>query len=197
MKPIKKKFFKSCVYFPPPLAADGGARDRQRGDPQAGAQRRRRLRDRQRKIPGEDNTLIDEAIKKKERKKERRRAYSPCFPTKKINSFFNRQIFEQVIPTSVCFDALMCGLKKKSRFFSLCVLSQAALDDVESRRQEVLAEVRRRRDEKKKVLEEQMQIIQQERTKVDQDVKVREKKKPPLDPTGLLAIFPEPESDRS
>ena len=51
-------------------------------------------------------------------------------------------------------------------------LSQAVLDDVELRRQDVLGEVRRRRDEKKKVLEEQLQIIQQERTKVDQDVKV-------------------------
>ena len=36
-----------------------------------------------------------------------------------------------------------------------------------------LFQVKRKRDEKKKVLEEQLQIIQQEKAKVDQDVKVR------------------------
>ena len=37
---------------------------------------------------------------------------------------------------------------------------------------QVLAEVREKRDEKKKVLEEQLQIIQGEKQKVDQDVQV-------------------------
>ncbi len=50
---------------------------------------------------------------------------------------------------------------------------QTVVDDVEKARQEVLAEVRRTRDEKKKVLEEQLQIIQAEKGKVDTDVKVR------------------------
>ena len=37
----------------------------------------------------------------------------------------------------------------------------------------MLADVREKRDEKKKVLEEQLQIIQGEKQKVDQDVQVR------------------------
>ena len=37
---------------------------------------------------------------------------------------------------------------------------------------QVLSEVREKRDEKKKVLEEQLQIIQGEKQKVDQDVQV-------------------------
>ena len=46
------------------------------------------------------------------------------------------------------------------------------MDAVEKQRQEVLSEVRNRRDEKRKVLDEQLQIIQQERSKVDTDVQV-------------------------
>ncbi len=49
---------------------------------------------------------------------------------------------------------------------------QAVIESVEKRRQEVLEEVRQKRDEKKKVLDEQLQIIQAEKEKVDQDVRV-------------------------
>jgi hypothetical protein len=52
---------------------------------------------------------------------------------------------------------------------------QAVLENVEKQRQGVLANVREKRDEKKKVLEEQIQIIQAEKEKVDQDVRVRNK----------------------
>ncbi len=48
------------------------------------------------------------------------------------------------------------------------------IDRVERQRAEALSEVKSTRDQKRKVLEEQLDIIQQERTKVDQDVKVRE-----------------------
>ncbi len=51
---------------------------------------------------------------------------------------------------------------------------QAVIDRVERQRAEALSEVKSTRDQKRKVLEEQLDIIQQERTKVDQDVKVRE-----------------------
>lgn len=47
---------------------------------------------------------------------------------------------------------------------------QAALDAVEQKRQEVLGEVKLRRDEKRKVLDEQLNIIQAEKRKVDTDV---------------------------
>ncbi len=53
-------------------------------------------------------------------------------------------------------------------------LLQAVIDRVERQRAEALSEVKSTRDQKRKVLEEQLDIIQQERTKVDQDVKVRE-----------------------
>lgn len=49
---------------------------------------------------------------------------------------------------------------------------QTVIDAIEKKRQEVLSDVCKRRDEKKKVLEEQLQIIQQERANVDSDVKV-------------------------
>jgi len=44
------------------------------------------------------------------------------------------------------------------------------LKSVEKRREEVLLEVKRKKDEKKKVLEEQLKIIQTEKTEVDADV---------------------------
>ena len=49
---------------------------------------------------------------------------------------------------------------------------QVVLDAIEAKRQEVLADVTRRRDEKKKILEDQLQMIQAERSKVDSDVQV-------------------------
>ena len=47
---------------------------------------------------------------------------------------------------------------------------QAALDAIESKRQDVLSEVKRKRDDKKKVLEDQINIIKAEKSKVDSDV---------------------------
>ena len=41
---------------------------------------------------------------------------------------------------------------------------------LESKRQEVLTEVKRKRDDKKKVLEDQLNIIKAEKSKVDSDV---------------------------
>ena len=46
------------------------------------------------------------------------------------------------------------------------------IEAVESKRQEVLNDVRRKRDEKKNVLDEQLKIIQTEKSKVDSDVQV-------------------------
>ena len=57
-------------------------------------------------------------------------------------------------------------------FETVNVQFQAVLDGVEKTRQEVLADVRRKKDEKKKILEEQLNIIQSEKNKVDADVKV-------------------------
>lgn len=59
-----------------------------------------------------------------------------------------------------------------SAFETVNARFQSVLDDVERRRQDVLSEVRRKRDEKRKVLEEQLEIIQAEKNKVDTDVKV-------------------------
>ena len=50
---------------------------------------------------------------------------------------------------------------------------------------QVLAEVREKRDEKKKVLEEQLQIIQGEKQKVDQDVQVRN---PSIMPSTIVTV---------
>ena len=44
---------------------------------------------------------------------------------------------------------------------------------MDRRREQVLAEVKRRKDEKKKVLEEQLKLIQTEKSQVDKDVQVR------------------------
>ena len=60
-----------------------------------------------------------------------------------------------------------------SAFDVVNVRFQSVLDHVERARQEALQAVRDKRDEKKKVLEDQMQIIQAEKTKVASDVKVR------------------------
>merc|ERR1719220_3293128 len=49
-------------------------------------------------------------------------------------------------------------------------LFDSVVDAVEKRREEVLLEVKRKKDEKKKVLEEQLKIIQTEKTEVDADV---------------------------
>ena len=49
---------------------------------------------------------------------------------------------------------------------------QAILDGVEKTRQEVLSDIKRKKEEKKKILEEQLNIIQSEKNKVDADVKV-------------------------
>ena len=49
----------------------------------------------------------------------------------------------------------------------------------------MLADVREKRDEKKKVLEEQLQIIQGEKQKVDQDVQVRN---PSIMPSTIVTV---------
>ena len=46
------------------------------------------------------------------------------------------------------------------------------IDCVEQARQDVLNEVKRKRDEKRKILEEQINIIQAEKAKVDSDIQV-------------------------
>ncbi len=43
---------------------------------------------------------------------------------------------------------------------------------MERRREEVLAEVKHKKDEKKKVLEEQLKLINTEKSQVDKDVQV-------------------------
>lgn len=48
---------------------------------------------------------------------------------------------------------------------------QAVLDQVENTRHVVLAEVKRKKDEKRKILDEQLNIIQSEKNKVNADVK--------------------------
>lgn len=57
-----------------------------------------------------------------------------------------------------------------SAFENVNARFQAALDAIESKRQEVLSEVKRKRDDKKKVLEDQLNIIKAEKSKVDSDV---------------------------
>jgi len=57
-----------------------------------------------------------------------------------------------------------------SAFENVNARFQAALDAIESKRQEVLSEVKRKRDDKKKVLEDQLNIIKAEKAKVDSDV---------------------------
>ena len=49
---------------------------------------------------------------------------------------------------------------------------KAVLDAIEQKRQDVLADVKLRRDEKKKILEDQLRLIQAEKSKVDSDVQV-------------------------
>jgi hypothetical protein len=49
---------------------------------------------------------------------------------------------------------------------------QTVLDSIEKKRQEVLDNVKVTRDDKKKLLEDQQQIIQAEKSKVDADVQV-------------------------
>ena len=49
---------------------------------------------------------------------------------------------------------------------------KAALDAIEAKRQDVFADVKLRRDEKKKILEDQLRLIQAEKSKVDSDVQV-------------------------
>lgn len=46
------------------------------------------------------------------------------------------------------------------------------LDAIEQKRQDVLGDVKLRRDEKKKILEDQLRLIQAEKSKVDSDVQV-------------------------
>ena len=50
---------------------------------------------------------------------------------------------------------------------------QAVIDCVEQARQEVLSDVKRKRDEKRKILDEQINIIQAEKAKVDTDIQVK------------------------
>ena len=49
---------------------------------------------------------------------------------------------------------------------------QAVIDCVEQARQEVLSDVKRKRAEKRKILDEQINIIQAEKAKVDTDIQV-------------------------
>ena len=58
-------------------------------------------------------------------------------------------------------------------FEKVNVQFQAILDGVEKTRQSVLAEVKRKKEEKRKILDEQINIIQSEKNKVDGEVKVR------------------------
>ena len=62
-----------------------------------------------------------------------------------------------------------------SAFDTVNARFQSVLDHVEAARQEALGAVRDKRDEKKRVLDEQLQIIQAEKTKVDTDVKVKKR----------------------
>jgi len=56
-------------------------------------------------------------------------------------------------------------------FEKINVQFQAILDGVEKTRQTVLADVKRKKDEKRKILDEQLNIIQSEKSKVDAEVK--------------------------
>ena len=56
-------------------------------------------------------------------------------------------------------------------FEKINVQFQAILDGVERTRQEVLNEAKRKKDEKRKILDKQLNIIQSEKNKVDQEVK--------------------------
>ena len=75
------------------------------------------------------------------------------------NDIVNEEIHKLSHNADACFERV------NARF-------QSVIDCVEQQRQEVLSEVRSKRDEKKKVLEDQLQIIQQEKSKVDSDVQV-------------------------
>lgn len=57
-----------------------------------------------------------------------------------------------------------------SAFEQVNVRFQAVIDCVEQARQDVLADVKRKRDEKRKILDEQINIIQAEKAKVDADI---------------------------
>ena len=57
-------------------------------------------------------------------------------------------------------------------FFQVNVRFQAVIDCVEQARQDVLNDVKRKRDEKRKILDEQINIIQAEKAKVDTDIQV-------------------------
>ncbi len=58
-------------------------------------------------------------------------------------------------------------------FLQVNVRFQAVIDCVEQARQDVLNDVKRKRDEKRKILDEQINIIQAEKAKVDTDIQVR------------------------
>ena len=57
-------------------------------------------------------------------------------------------------------------------FEKINVQFQSILDGVEKTRQTVLADVKRKKEEKRKILDEQLNIIQSEKSKVDAEVKV-------------------------
>ena len=56
--------------------------------------------------------------------------------------------------------------------FQVNVGFQAVIDCIEQVRHDVLNEVKRKRDEKRKILDEQINIIQAEKAKIDTDIQV-------------------------